>query len=107
MSQNEPEPNAKPPELPEWQRLIFCIIIPNAVVYIPTLKFLFSWTPRGDNYAGGIVDLVAVWGGFNAASPPLRDRHQSNKPSWHDATTATAGCLPQSLIPSKENSSSS
>jgi hypothetical protein len=61
MLPNETNPDAKPPALPEWQRLIFCIIIPNAIVYIPTTKFLLGWTPRGDNYAGGIVDLVAVW----------------------------------------------
>jgi transposase InsO family protein len=45
-------------------------------------------------------------GGSNAASPPLRDRHQCDKPSWHDATTTTAGCLPHSLMPNEENSSS-
>jgi transposase InsO family protein len=49
---------------------------------------------------------IGVRGGFTAASPPLRDRHQCDKPSWHDATITTAGCLQNSLTPREENSSS-
>jgi transposase InsO family protein len=45
-------------------------------------------------------------GGFNAASPPLRDRHQCDKPSWHDATIPLAGCLQHPLTPNEINSSS-
>jgi len=45
-------------------------------------------------------------GGFNAASLPLRDRHQCDKPSWHDATIATVGCLQHSLTPNEKNSNS-
>lgn len=45
-------------------------------------------------------------GGFTAASPPLRDRHQSDKPSWQEATIPPAGCLHHSLTPNEQNSSS-
>jgi transposase InsO family protein len=45
-------------------------------------------------------------GGFTAASPPLRDRHESDKPSWHDATMPPARGPSYSLTPSKKNSSS-
>jgi putative transposase len=62
-------------------------------------------TLRSDPSADPGVE-IGTRGGLTAASNPLRDRHESDKPSWHDATITPAGCLPYSLTTHKTNSSS-
>ena len=64
MLPNEPEPSVKPPTLPGWQRLIFCIIIPNAIVYGTAIRVGSLWMPESDNHgpdSPGLVGMIAVF----------------------------------------------
>ena len=67
----------------------------------PALRCQTTWT---EDRATQRCDPSAVPGAETGAearcdlrlapfSPPLRDRHQSDKPSWQDAATFLAGCV--------------